>query len=68
MINFTASVWLIDMRSRYRQTDGKSAEPSPESLQDDNYIAVRDVDTGEYMMNGGFVVSMFQKSIQWDFK
>ena len=34
--------------------------------QDDNYIAVRDVDTGEYMMNGGFVVSMFQKSIQYD--
>ena len=33
--------------------------------QDDNYIAVRDVDTGEYMMNGGFVVSMFQKSIQY---
>ena len=34
-------------------------------MQDDNYIAVRDVDTGEYMMNGGFVVSMFQKSIQY---
>ena len=52
------------MHSRHSHTDGKSPEWSPESLQDDNYIAVRDVDTGEYMMNGGFVVSMFQKSIQ----
>ena len=37
-------------------------------MQDDNYIAVRDVDSGEYMMNGGFVVSMFQKSIQYSQK
>ena len=32
--------------------------------KDDNYIAVKDVDTGEYLMNGDFVVSMFQKTIQ----
>ena len=33
--------------------------------KDDNYIAVRDVDTGEYLMNGGFILSMFKKSIQY---
>jgi len=32
--------------------------------KDDNYIALRDVDTGEYLINGGFVVSMFSKTIQ----
>ena len=31
--------------------------------KDDNYIAVRDVDTGEYLVNGGFILSMFKKSI-----
>ena len=35
------------------------------SKKDDNYIAVRDVDTGEYLMNGGFILSMFKKSIQY---
>ena len=33
--------------------------------KDDNYIAVRDVDTGEYLINGGFILSMFKKSIQY---
>ena len=32
--------------------------------KDDNYIALRDIDTGEYIINGGFVVSMFSKTVQ----
>ena len=32
--------------------------------KDDNYIALRDTETGEYIINGGFVVSMFSKSVQ----
>ena len=31
--------------------------------KDDNYIAVRDGGTGEYLVNGGFILSMFKKSI-----
>ena len=33
--------------------------------KDDNYIAVRNVETGDYLMNGGFILSMFKKSIQY---
>jgi len=32
---------------------------------DDTYIALRDVDTGEYLLNGDFVMSMFRKTIQY---
>ena len=32
---------------------------------DDTYIALRDVDTGEYILNGDFVMSMFRKTIQY---
>ncbi len=32
---------------------------------DDTYIALRDVDTGEYILNGDFVMSMFKKTIQY---
>ena len=32
---------------------------------DDTYIALRDVDTGEYILNGDFVMSMFHKTIQY---
>ena len=32
--------------------------------KDDTYIALRDTETGEYIINGGFVVSMFTKSVQ----
>ena len=32
--------------------------------KDDTYIALRDTDNGEYIINGGFVVSMFSKSVQ----
>jgi hypothetical protein len=32
--------------------------------KDDNYIALREIDTGEYLINGGFVVSMFSKTVQ----
>ena len=50
------------LRRHHHDHDGHDDHHNP--LQDNNYIAVKDVDTGEYMMNGGFVVSMFQKSIQ----
>ncbi len=30
---------------------------------DDTYIALRDVETGEYLLNGDFVMSMFGKTI-----
>jgi len=33
--------------------------------KDDTYIALRDTDTGDYIINGGFVVSMFTKSVQY---
>ncbi len=32
---------------------------------DDTYIALRDVDSGEYILNGDFVMSMFRKTIQY---
>ena len=32
---------------------------------DDTYIALRDIDTGEYILNGDFVMSMFRKTIQY---
>jgi hypothetical protein len=32
---------------------------------DDTYIALRDTDTGEYLLNGDFVMSMFSKAIQY---
>jgi len=32
---------------------------------DDTYIALRDVDNGEYLLNGDFVMSMFRKTIQY---
>ena len=32
---------------------------------DDTYIALRDVDSREYVLNGDFVMSMFQKTIQY---
>ena len=32
---------------------------------DDNYLALMDPETGEYLLNGNFVVSMFQKTIQF---
>ena len=53
------------LRRHHHDHDGHDGHDDHHySLQDNNYIAVKDVDTGEYMMNGGFVVSMFQKSIQ----
>lgn len=36
-----------------------------ESNRDDNYLALRDPQTQEYLLNGNFVVSMFQKTIQY---
>ena len=33
--------------------------------KDDTYIALKDVDTGEYILNGDFVMSMFRKTIQY---
>ncbi|XP_045034331.1 A disintegrin and metalloproteinase with thrombospondin motifs 9 isoform X3 [Daphnia magna] len=35
------------------------------SNRDDNYLALMDPQTGEYLLNGNFVVSMFQKTIQF---
>ena len=35
------------------------------SNRDDNYLALLDPQTGEYLLNGNFVVSMFQKTIQF---
>ena len=35
------------------------------SNRDDNYLALMDAQTGEYLLNGNFVVSMFQKTIQF---
>ena len=35
------------------------------SAMDDNYIAVRDSQTGEYLINGGFVLSMYSSQIQY---
>ncbi len=32
---------------------------------DDTYISLRDVDSGEYILNGDFVMSMFRKTIQY---
>ena len=32
---------------------------------DDTYIALRDVESGEYILNGDFVMSMFRKTIQY---
>ena len=36
-----------------------------DNSNDDTYIALRDVDTGEYILNGAFVMSMFRKTIQY---
>ena len=33
--------------------------------KDDNYIALKDVDTDQYILNGDFVMSMFRKTIQY---
>ena len=33
--------------------------------RDDNYIAVRDSETGEYLINGGFILSMYQRHIHY---
>lgn len=35
------------------------------SNRDDNYLVLYDPSTGEYLLNGNFVVSMFQKAIQF---
>ena len=35
------------------------------SNHDDNYLALMDPQTGEYLLNGNFVVSVFQKTIQF---
>lgn len=35
------------------------------SSRDDNYLALMDPQTGEYLLNGNFVVSMFAKTIQF---
>ena len=55
MLRIPAGASSIDIRQRGFQGRRK----------DDNYIAVRDVDTGEYLINGGFILSMFKKSIQY---
>ncbi len=36
-----------------------------QNSNDDTYIALRDVDTGDYILNGDFVMSMFRKTIQY---
>ena len=33
--------------------------------KDDNYIAVRDSDTGRYLINGGFILSMFRSHLHY---
>ena len=33
--------------------------------KDDTYIALRDVDTNQYILNGDFIMSMFRKTIQY---
>ena len=35
------------------------------TARDDNYIAVRDSQSGEYLINGGFVLSMYSSHIQY---
>ena len=34
-------------------------------VRDDNYIAVRDSLTGEYLINGGFILSMYKSHIHY---
>ncbi len=33
--------------------------------EDTTYLALRDVDTDSYILNGDFVMSMFRKSLQY---
>ena len=33
--------------------------------RDDNYIAIRDSETGEYLINGGFILSMYKSHIHF---
>ena len=55
MVKIPAGASNIDIRQRGWK----------ELSRDDNYIAIRDSQTGDYLINGGFILSMYKSHIHY---